>query len=162
MDNSRTREELIASFKNRAMIYKSVYDELSKDYGEDKAKELLERAIYHRGTEVGQKFMEFGPSDLKGLKEAFLAGIPDEGRMFDPEVERADDEALDIKFHRCPLKEAWLEAGLPELQVAKLCKIAAIVDNGTFEVAGFQFHAETWEPGQEGCCHLHIRPGATV
>ena len=46
-----------------------------------------------------------------------------------------------------------------EKEVAKLCRIAATVDNGTFEGAGFKFHADTWEPGREGCCHLHIRPG---
>jgi hypothetical protein len=43
--------------------------------------------------------------------------------------------------------------------VAELCRIAARVDNGLFEGAGFNFHAETWEPGRDGCCHLHLRPG---
>jgi hypothetical protein len=43
-------------------------------------------------------------------------------------------------------------------KVAKLCSIAGVVDNGTFEAAGFAFHADTWRAGDEGCCFLHIRP----
>ena len=71
-----------------------------------------------------------------------------------------DAGGLDIKFHACPLKEAWLEAGMSEAKVAKLCHIAGVVDNGTFEAAGFAFSADTWQPGDEGCCFLHVRPGA--
>ena len=78
--------------------------------------------------------------------------------MFQPEVLSSDADAVDIKFHACPLREAWQEAGLPEEQVAMLCRIAARIDNGTFEGAGFDFFADTWRPKTEGCCCLHIRP----
>jgi hypothetical protein len=74
-------------------------------------------------------------------------------------VRRDDAQALDIKFHACPLKEAWQAAGLPDERIATLCRIAGVVDNGTFEAAGFAFSAETWQPGEDGCCFLHIRPG---
>jgi hypothetical protein len=66
---------------------------------------------------------------------------------------------VDIKFRACPLREAWQEAGLPDEEVATLCRIAARIDNGTFEGAGFEFFADTWQPNAEGCCCLHIRPG---
>ena len=79
--------------------------------------------------------------------------------MFAPEVVRCDAEGLDVKFHRCPLKQAWLGAGLTEEETAALCRIAARVDSGLFEAAGFRFHADTYQPGTEGCCFLHIRPG---
>ena len=81
--------------------------------------------------------------------------------MFAPRVERCDAAALDITLQRCPLKEAWQEAGLSGADVATLCRIAGRVDNGTFEAAGFEFSADTWQPGRDGCCHLHIRPGRT-
>jgi len=48
--------------------------------------------------------------------------------MFDPDVLRCDAEALEIKMRRCPLKDAWLEAGLGDQQTAKMCNIAAVVD----------------------------------
>jgi len=37
---------------------------------------------------------------------------------------------------------------------------AGVVDNGTFESAGFEFRSETWQPGRAGCCHLFITKGA--
>lgn len=154
-----SRRQLYDSFKNRAMIYALIYDELCEACGPDQAESVLGRAIYRRGLQKGAKYTPFAPGNLKGLKEAFLGGIPDEGRMFQPEVLHEDEQTLDIKFHGCPLKEAWLEAGFPEEKVATLCRIAARVDNGTFESAGFQFHADTYQPGGDGCCCLHIRPG---
>jgi hypothetical protein len=39
-----------------------------------------------------------------------------------------------------------------------LCRLAAQVDHGMFEAAGFGFHADTYQPCGEGCCFLHVRP----
>jgi hypothetical protein len=154
------REQLYDSFKNRAMIYYLIFDELRKEFGAEKAEAILGRAIYRRGAQRGkQKYSRFAPNDLEGVKQTFLGGLADEGRLFQPEVLRSDPQALDIKFHRCPLREAWQEAGLPDAEVATLCRIAARIDNGTFESAGFTFHDDTWQPGGDGCCCLHIRPG---
>jgi len=159
MSEEQLRKELVASFKNRAMLYHHLYRELSAAMGKPKAAELMRRAIYARGVEVGRQFSPHAPKNMEGLKDAFLGFLPDKGALFAPELERCDAQGVDIKFHRCPLKEAWQEAGLPESEMAELCAIAATVDNGTFEGAGFAFHADTWQPGREGCCHLHVRPG---
>lgn len=159
---ARLRRQLYDSFKNRAMIYALLYDEMCKELGPERAEAVLSRAIYRRGTQKGAKYARYAPADLGSLKDAFLEAIPDQGRMFQPEVLMEDQQALDIKFHSCPLKEAWLEAGFPEAKVATLCRIAARVDNGTFESAGFEFHADTYQPGGDGCCYLHIRPGAPL
>ena len=51
------------------------------------------------------------------------------------------------------------EAGLSDDEVALMCEIASVVDAGTFESAGFTFSIDTWHPGGDCCCHLHIRPG---
>jgi hypothetical protein len=155
----RLPTELYAAFKNRALMYWHVFAELRRSLGEPQATGLLARAIEARGREIGRQFARYGPADLAGLRDAFVGGVPDGGRMFDPEVQRCDGGALDIKLRRCPLKDAWHEAGVPEADIATLCRIAGRVDNGTFEAAGFEFSADTWQPGHDGCCHLHIRPG---
>ncbi len=160
MSEEALRRQLYDAFKNRAILYYLIFDEIRKELGAEKAEQIMGRAIYRRGVQKGkQKYAQFGPADLAGLKEAFLGGIPDDGRMFQPEVIRSDAEGLDIKFHGCPLRDAWQEEGLPDEEVATICRIAARVDNGTFEGAGFQFHADTWQPGGDGCCYLHIQPG---
>ncbi len=160
MSEEKLREELYDSFKNRAILYYLIFDEMRRQLGAEQAEEILGRAIYRRGVQKGkEKYARFGPHDLAGLKEAFVGGIPDGGRMFQPEVIRCDRQGLDVKFHRCPLRDAWQEAGLPDDEVATICRIAARVDNGTFEGAGFEFSADTWQPGGDGCCYLHVRPG---
>ena len=152
------RVQLENAMKARAMVYAAVYDELEAELGAAKAEAIMKRAIHKRGLAIGAQFARFGPRDIEGLRAAFMAFIPDGGRPFAPEVTRCDAGALDIKFRACPLKTAWLEAGISAEKVAQLCSIAGVVDNGTFEAAGFAFHADTWRPGEEGCCFLHIRP----
>lgn len=159
MSEASLREQLYAAFKNRAMLYHHMFAALTERLGEKAATEIMQDAIYRRGREIGQRFGRIDPDDMEGIKDAFLAIIPDEGRMFDPHIHRCDENGVDIYFNRCPLKEAWLEAGLPEDRVEKLCAIAARVDNGTFEAGGFAFFADTWRRGEPGCCYLHIRPG---
>jgi len=159
MSDQKLRAELVASFKNRALLYWHFFDTMRKALGEAKAAELMKEAIYQRGLAVGKPFAKYAPGDMAGIRDAFLQFIPDDGALFAPEVQRCDASGLDIKFHRCPLKEAWQEAGIAPEDMAKLCHIAGRVDNGTFEGAGFRFSADTWTPGRDGCCHLHIRPG---
>lgn len=157
--STATTDQLIGAFKARGLFYVAIYNEMAKEFGPQKAEELMRRAIYKRGVETGKQFAKYAPNDLKGLCKAFLAFIPDSEHTFKPEVVRCDDKELEIKFHGCPLKEAWQEAGLPPEEVAHICSMAATVDNGTFEGAGFEFSAETYHQGKDGCCHLHIRPG---
>ena len=158
MSEEDLREQLYASFRNRAMMYYHIFEELKKEVGDETAAEVMKRGIYNRGVEIGRKYAKFSPADLDGLRNAFLASSADQGKMFQPEVLRRDPEGLDIKMRSCPLKEAWQEAGLSEQEIARMCHIAAAVDRGIFEGAGFQFSAETWRSGEEGCCRLHIKP----
>ena len=153
------RRQLKEAHMSRALVYAAFHDELCARFGAEAAAEVMTAAIYRRGLAIGQRFARYGPADLEGLRDAFLEFVPDKGRLFQPEVKRCDADGLDIKFHACPLKEAWQAAGIEPEKIATLCKIAGVVDNGTFEAAGFAFRADTWQPGDEGCCFLHIRPG---
>jgi hypothetical protein len=151
------RAQLKAAIKSRALVYSAVYEEIAIDFGEARAEEILKRAIYSRGVAICDKFSAHAPSDFPGLCNSFLDFIPDHGKLFEPEVRRCDQQGLDIKFHACPLKEAWEDARLAPEKIETLCRIAGVVDNGTFEQAGFSLQSETWKVGGEGCCLLQIR-----
>ena len=153
------RRQLKDAHMSRALVYAAFYDELCLRFGAEVAEEVMRTAIYRRGLAIGRRFADYAPADLEGLCDAFLDFVPDQGRLFQPEVRRCDTAGLDIKFHACPLKEAWQAAGIEPEKIATLCRIAGVVDNGTFEAAGLTFSADTWQPGEEGCCFLHIRPG---
>ncbi len=154
----KLREELVQAFKKRAVVYWLIYDELCREIGAQRAEEVLKRAIYRQGQMRSGKYKPFAPDNFQALRDAFVGGLADEGRLFQPEVERCDSGGFDLKFHACPLREAWQEIGLSDEMVATMCRIASIIDDGTFEEAGFDFHADTWQPGGDGCCHLHVRP----
>jgi hypothetical protein len=154
------RRQLKEAHMSRAMVYAAFHDELMARFGAEVAEDVMKAAIYRRGLEIGRSFSSFGPADIDGLRDAFLDFVPDKGRLFAPEIRCCDAGGLDIKFHACPLKEAWTVAGFAPEKIATLCRIAGVVDDGTFAAAGFSFSAETWRPGEEGCCFLHIRPGA--
>ena len=76
------------------------------------------------------------PSDFDGLDPVF-ACAPDGGAMFRPPVERCDGIGLDVQFEACPLKSAWLEAGMAEGDVALFCEM---------EAAGFQSSSKLGNP----------------
>ncbi len=160
-ENDELRKQLVGVLKSRAMAFAAIYDEVAREVGEEKALAIMKRAIYSRGAAMGRNFTRFAPADFSGLCETFLGILPDQARPFQPEVLKNDAEGLDIKFHACPQKEAWIEAGMDPARVATMCQIAGAIDNGTFEGAGFALEAETWAPGREGCCLLKIRRAPT-
>ena len=159
VSEDKLREEIREAFKNRAILYFLIYDEFRQELGAERAEEIMKRAIYRRGIQKAEKYKQYAPADFEGLRDAFVSGVPDDGRLFDPRVQRCDAEGLDINLESCPLKEAWEELELNEDERVTMCRIAGEIDKGTFEAAGFSFEPDTWKPGRSGCCHLHISLG---
>jgi hypothetical protein len=155
-------EWLQGAFAMRAAAYANMFDVLRESFGTDRAVEIVSEATRRMGVTMGAKFADLGPADLTGLKERFLGGIPAGEVIFQPEVLRCDDERLEIQFHRCPLKEAWVAMGRSGEELELLCKAGGAIDGGLFKAAGFVFKGETWKPGQEGCCKLVVEPGTAA
>jgi hypothetical protein len=149
--------ELEAAFRNRADLYRLMLDELTADLGADRAETLMIRIIEKRGREVAAAaFAKFGPNDARAIGEAFLAVSPDGGRMYPTDVERQADR-IAFRVKRCPLKDAWVDAGVGEEKLATLCRIAGAFDRGLFEATGVRFGNVTWTPGHgSGCCHIAL------
>nr|WP_210327593.1 L-2-amino-thiazoline-4-carboxylic acid hydrolase [Aminobacter carboxidus] len=144
-----------SAFRNRADLYRLMLDELAAELGDDRAEDILVRAIEKRGREVAEMaFARFGPNDARVIGEAFLAVSPDGGRMYPTDVERSDHH-IAFKVKRCPLKDAWVGAGVGDDRLATLCRIAGAFDRGLFEATGVRFDNVTWTPGHgTGCCHI--------
>jgi hypothetical protein len=153
----RLSRELDAAFRNRADLYRLLLDELSAELGPEQAEAIMIRTIERRGREVAAAaFAGFGPNDARAIGEAFLAISPDDGRMYPTDVERSDD-GIAFKVRRCPLKDAWVEAGVGDDRLATLCRIAGAFDRGLFEATGVRLDNVTWTPGHgSGCCHIRL------
>ncbi len=154
-----TLEMLKGAFAMRADAYAHIFDVLRDELGVEKAVELISTATRRLGMDMGGRFEHLGPDNLPALKDEFLAGVPCASEMFDPEVVKCDNERLEIQFHRCPLKDHWVENGRSDEDVEHLCKAAGAIDGGLFTRAGFTFKGETWTKGKEGCCLLKVEPG---
>ncbi len=155
-DPVQLERELKDAFKNRALLYWSIYDELRKEVGAETAGRILARAIERRGKDAGDALFHDTPADPVAIGERFLAVSPANGRLFPTDVRRDENGGIHIHVRVCPLKEAWEEAKLPAADMAAICRIAGRFDNGVFGDRGIAFSADTWSEGKTGCCHLHL------
>lgn len=157
-----TLEQLSGAYAMRAKFYMYMFDVLSEEYDHDKAVELMSKATYRLGEEMGEKLKPHGPSNIEALTEQFLQGIPCRDHLFSPELRKCDEEGMEIQFHRCPLKDNWEAAGRKGEALEMLCRSAGAIDAGMFTNAGFTFEGETWKPGKTGCCRLIVKPGSDI
>lgn len=151
------RRELESAFRNRADLYRLIFDELEGALGEAEAERLLALAIEKRGREVAEAaFGGFSGNDARAIGEAFLAASPDGGRMYPVEVQRQPDR-ISFQVKRCPLKDAWADAGMSQERLATLCRIAGAFDRGLFEATGVHFTNRTWQVGDAPqCCFIEL------
>ena len=149
--------ELDSAFRNRADLYRLFLDELTGELGAEKAEAIMIRTIEQRGKEVAAAaFASFVDNEAREIGEVFLGVSPDGGRMYPTDVQRGNDR-IAFKVKRCPLKDAWVEAGLGDEKLAALCRIAGAFDRGLFEATGVRFENVTWTPGHgSGCCHIAL------
>ncbi len=151
---AKSRAETRAAFENRALMYAYIFEELAEEIGRDRAVEVMKRAIYRRGLEVGRKYAEAAQAgDLERVGRIFVDGSPCGGTMFEPGIEELEDGRLVLRMTGCPLAETWREAGYSAEDVDTLCEIAAAVDEGTFEGAGLDltFLDRLGKAGSERC-----------
>ena len=155
MNNDDLQHALHDANKERALIYLDIFREISHRRGEQEATDILRTALEKRGRAFGKSLKSFAPRNFRGLCNAF-AYVPDGGVMFHPQEVRCDDEALELKMRKCPLKEAWQSAEVTERELSLLLYCASAMDVGTMDEAGFELKIQTWQPGEDGCCSLKI------
>ncbi|MDO8964175.1 MAG: L-2-amino-thiazoline-4-carboxylic acid hydrolase [Coriobacteriia bacterium] len=160
----KSRAETRAAFENRALVYLTMYEEFSDELGEDRATEIMKRAIYRRGHDVGRQYRPaVAAGDLEEVGRIFCEGSPCEGELFTPGVEESDEDRIVLSMQSCPLMDAWATAGLDPEEMDHMCVIAAAVDEGTFDSAGLDlvFLDRLGRPGADRCLlELRLRDGA--
>ncbi len=150
----QSRAETRAAFENRALMYFHLFEVLAEELGEERAVEVMKRAVYRRGLEVAEKYKAAGAAgDLDEVGRVFCGGSPCEGTLFEPGVERRDEDLIVLRMTACPLVDAWRKEGASAEKIDSLCEIAAAVDEGTFEGAGLElvFLDRLGSPGSDRC-----------
>jgi hypothetical protein len=149
------RRDLFSATANRGLVYTAILREMRKELGEERASRIFKRAIFDHGVKMASLFNP--PNRIEEFKEWLLAFLPDGGAMHEPEVMRCDEEGLDIKMHRCPLKEGWRMMNLTEDEVADLCRHADAFDHGFFGSV-FDYSMDLWAEQPDDSCILRFRP----
>src|SRR5262249_20433946 len=155
-DSADLQKSLQEANEARGHLYLALLRALERRLGREAAVAAMREALRDWGRHLGQGLARHAPDDFEGLAEDFVRA-PDGGRMFQPAVHRCDSSGIDTRMMRCPLKQTWQAAGLPDAEIVLLCSVASEADLGAMEAAGFQLDIETWQPGKEGCCRLRIR-----
>ncbi len=155
MAQDKTNSLLYEAIKERGRAYLIVFRELSKRYGEAEAISVMRSASHAHGLLIGADLACFAPRDFAGMAEGY-AKNPDNGAIFCPDIRRLDDSCLEVKMMRCPIKDAWVEAGCSDEELCTLFHCASALDEATLEAAGFDYEIELWSPGKEGCCLTRI------
>ena len=155
MNDKNLQDALYEANRERALIYLAIFRELKDRHGEDEAIDVMRTALVERGRAFGETLKEFALGNFRGLCDAF-AYVPDGGVMFSPKEIRCDDSGLELKMQKCPLKEAWQDAGVTDDEMKTLLFCALAMDVGTMDAAGFALQINTWQSGEDGCCYLKI------
>jgi hypothetical protein len=149
------RRDVFTATANRGLVYVAILREMREELGEEKASQIFKRAIFNHGVKMAGFFNP--PSQLEEFKDWLLDFLPAGGAMNEPEVMRCDPDGLDVKMHRCPLKEGWRMMNLSEEEVADLCHHADAFDHGFFGSV-FDYSMDLWSEQPDDSCILHFRP----
>lgn len=142
--------------KNRALIYHEIYLQLAAELGPDAAAGVMGAGIYQRGRVKGAQLAGQIPSpDLDRLARVFAEGRT-EMDAFEREVVEVSDTRAVLRLTRCPLVEAWDEAGLSPDEKVRMCDIACQVDFGKFEGAGYRLKFRCRIADGSGTCDMEL------
>lgn len=152
----RPLKALEDEIKNRALIYFQIYQQLTAALGSAEAIRFMGKGIYERGKDKGQQLAEkIGDPDLVRLASAFGEG-KDGMDAFQREVVEVSDTRAVLRLTRCPLVDAWVEAGLSPEEKATMCDIACQVDFGKFEGAGYRLKFRCRIADGEDTCDMEL------
>jgi hypothetical protein len=77
------------------------------------------------------------PVRLDKFADTFLTSVAI--KTFEMEFHTKTENTLEIRFHYCPLVAGWLKAGIPVVDIPKLCDIAMDGDRNIAKTAGVGF-----------------------
>lgn len=153
----KARNETRDAFKNRAVLYRLFFEELSNERGEEEAERIMKRAIYRWGGRKSEKFKKLAETrDFQGVADEFMKSAVCGGELFQQSIHKCDEKSAVIDMKGCPLVDSWKEMGLSSAERKQMCEIANATDYGKFEGMGFKLTIESTLARGDDCCRLRI------
>lgn len=152
---SDAKEQVSKVCKRLALLHLSFAKTLVEEYGEEKGKELVLKAIKNYGIRVGEGAKERASNcGLDNSPENFKGDLPAYGMHDNVQKEKVDDESH-TKAYGCVMGKVWKELGENELG-----RLYCYVDPSKFMAFNPDFklmHIKAIPDGDE-YCEFAIRP----
>ena len=126
VDREQAFREVLAMIRRTALIHYCYAKTLVEEFGEEKGRELILKAIRSYGEEVGKGVRETARAKgLEPLPENYQEDLPSLGWEIERVVVDGEPRA---RVHVCHLANVWKELGAPELGRLYCC-----VDQAKYE-----------------------------
>jgi len=154
---SKAKKMIEDANRNRAIIYWHIYTTLRDELGENRAVELMKKAIYRRGLDNAKNFPQAAhEGDLNALAEKFLDRMDKELDVFSRDVLSVDEDEAKLRLNACVLVDAWRDYGLSDEEISMMCDIASAIDYGNYEAMGYDLKFDSRIADGDECCTLHL------
>jgi hypothetical protein len=139
----------------RARAYYYIYDEMVKEVGNRKSKEIISRAIYRLGVDKSAAFSKEAKESAEELAGEIIEN-PVSREVFQKNILESSPEKARIEMRGCPLVNTWKEMGLSAKEIENLCDMAHQVDYGKIESLGYRLKMPERIACMQGRCILMI------
>jgi hypothetical protein len=144
-----TTEAVRSAIEDRAMYLYFLLKEMHAANG-DQAEAMARRAIFRYGQIKAQSMPPLrSPVDFVRHQMR-----PGRQGIFDKEVTQETAERSEIRFHYCPLVQAWRRLGATAEELVQLCDIAMQGDHGMVSGTPFELRVESSIARGDECCRL--------
>jgi len=147
--SDNTTQAVRSAIEDRAMYLYLLFKEMQSANGEA-AEAMAKRAIFRYGQLKAENMAPM-ESPVGFVRHQMRAGRHE---IFDKEVVEETPERSEIRFHYCPLVQAWKRLGATEKELAQLCDVAMQGDFGMVSLAPFELRIAASIARGDDCCRL--------
>jgi|YelNatPaOPRAMG01_1025707.scaffolds.fasta_scaffold87045_2 predicted ArsR family transcriptional regulator len=147
-----TTQAVRSAIEDRAAYLYFLFKEMEAAYGRQAAVELAGRAIFRYGQAKASAMPPMGaPVDFVRHQMR-----PGRREIFDKEVAEEAPSRSEVRFHHCPLVQAWKRLGATREELGLLCDIAMQGDFGMVSGCPFTLRIAGSIAKGDACCRLVV------
>lgn len=145
-----TTQAVRSAIEDRAAYLYFLLKEMQAALGAEAAAEVAARAIFRYG-QAKAKAMPTMRSPVDFVRHQMRPGRRE---IFDKEVAEETPERSEVRFHYCPLVQAWKRLGASDAELSLLCDIAMQGDFGMVSGSPFTLRIAGSIARGDECCRL--------
>ena len=143
-----------SAIEDRAAYLYLLFQEMRTANGAEAAAAMAQRAVFRYGQYKGRAL----PPMLSPVDFVRHQMRPGRQAIFEKEIVEERPERCELRFHYCPLVQAWRRLGASEGELALLCDIAMAGDHGMVSETPFALEVPASLAKGDACCRLVLKP----